>query len=137
MIVMFGDHWPNLQDAFFDNLFENGTAAVSAEENRARLSTPFVLWTNYERETQTGITMSANYFGSYILQQMGARLTPYNKFLLEMREEIPVLWATEVMTADGTWYSSENLPAYAAKFLEENNVFAGSKKIDELYSFTR
>ncbi len=139
MIVMFGDHWPNLQDAFFDTLFENGTSAVTAEENRARLSTPFVLWTNYERESQTGITMSANYFGSYILQQAGAILPPYNKFLLEMKDELPVLWVNEVMTADGTWYSAESLPEHSAglvaeyRILQYNNVFAGSRKIDALY----
>lgn len=140
MIVMFGDHWPNLQDNFYDMLFENGWAGLSEEENRERFYTPFVIWTNYERESEKDVLMSANYFGSYILQQAGAELTDYNKMLLELKEQMPVIGGADVMAADGTWYYKNDLPQELAEMLREyeivqyNNMFAKSGKLDDVFT---
>lgn len=140
MIVMFGDHWPNLQDDFYNTVFENGWAGITADENRRRFYTPFVMWTNYERESERDIVMSANYFGSYILQQMGARLSGYNKMLLRLREQMPVISGAEIMLADGSWYPRTALPEAEGATLNEyeivqyNNMFAKGEKIDDIFT---
>ncbi len=142
MIVMFGDHWPNLQDGFYDALMAGGMGGMTAEENRKRFFTPFVMWTNYARDTQTDVTMSANYFGSYILEQAGLQLTDYNKFLLELREQMPVLGGAEVMTADGEWYLKSELPEALAAQLNEyeilqyNNMFAKGQKVKSVFTIS-
>lgn len=140
MIVMFGDHWPNIQDGFYDMLMQTGTEGTTAEENRKRSFTPFVIWTNYERESEQNVVMSVNYFSSYILEQMGAELTDYNKFLLEMKESMPVIAGAEVMTADGEWYPKAELPKQLGTMLNEyeilqyNNMFAKGRKVKSVFS---
>lgn len=140
MIVMFGDHWPNLQDGFYDMLMQTGDEGITAEESRKRSFTPFVIWTNYERESEQDVVMSANYLSSYILEQMGAELTDYNKFLLEMKEYMPVIAGAEVMTADGEWSPKTELSGQPAEMLKEyeilqyNNMFAKGRKVRSVFS---
>lgn len=140
MIVMFGDHLPNLTDGFYDEIIEGGWTNASAEELRTRYTTPFVLWTNYDRPTDTDIMMSSSYFGSYILQQMGAELTDYNKFLLELYEKMPVVGHGEELASDGTWYPRSTLPDDLAEMvnsyeiLQYNNMFAKKQRIDSIFT---
>ena len=102
--------------------------------------TPCVIWTNYDRESAGDVVMSSNYFGSYILEQAGAQLTDYNKFLLEMKNQMPVIQRAEVMDSEGVWHLREDLPEKlqellnAYEIVQYNNVFAGKDKIDFLFT---
>jgi len=92
MIVMFGDHFPNLPTEFITYLY-GGTERkhLSDEENSRMYITPYIIWTNYESHFQEIEDMSANYLGSFLLECAGLELTDYNRFLLNLLEDIPVV----------------------------------------------
>ena len=88
MILMFGDHYPALPDAFYKELRNNDS---SKEKLSLLCETPYVLWTNYKEEFDEIPLISANYLGSYFLQCAGLELTDYDKFLLDFRRKVPAI----------------------------------------------
>ena len=53
--------------------------------------------------------MSVNFFGNYILENIGSELSDYNEMSLNVLDQIPVINEQEVMMADGTWMLKEGL----------------------------
>lgn len=142
MIVMFGDHWPNLDWGFFSQLYGKDFGTLDLTEVQSYHRTPYVIWTNYPSES-TEEDMSANYFGSYILEQAGLEMTTYNKFLLQLKETLPVIGSGAVCDASGNWYALDALPdEYAQlinqyKILQYNNVADRSHRIDSIFTISK
>ncbi len=138
MIVMYGDHWPNLEEDFFCELYNQDFNDMDMENSMSRYKTPYMIWTNYPSEYSLE-DMSTNYFGSYILEQAGLELTGYNKFLLNLKEKIPIIGIEAVCDAAGKWYSMDELPKEYKKLLEQyrivqyNNVVDRKHRIDEAF----
>ena len=117
MIVMFGDHQPQLSNEFYDELFGNDTRG--AEEGLRMYITPYIIWTNYDSDFEELPYISANYLGSYVMQCAGLELTPYNKFLLQTRKEVPAIGMSGLRMADGSFISYGKL---GGEFLEDYKV---------------
>ena len=120
LICFFGDHQPNLNDTFEDALSDSGkTEGESAlmTEQRRRI-VPYFIWSNYGVQPQDiktdadGIDItSTNYLGVQVQRYAGLSLSPYNQFLLEQRESIPVLNSLGYYGNDGQWHDFEEQTA--------------------------
>lgn len=139
MIIMFGDHLPNLLDGFYDELA--GKTSLSTEEfYRRQYQTPYIIWTNYEISMPEIPLMSVNFFGNYILENIGSELSDYNEMSLNVLDQIPVINEQEVMMADGTWMLKEGLDEEQKKLLNDyevmqyNEVFANGKRVDKAFA---
>ena len=91
IVCMVGDHGPS----FKSQLRESS----SDEAYLLHVSTPFVIWANYPLEDTAhldGQSISMNYLVPSLLQLAGVRLSPYYQYMLDMKEEIPILtpWVT-------------------------------------------
>lgn len=128
MIVMFGDHFPGFSDGFYDTLLQ--WDEIDMEINQRIYQTPYVIWTNYEQEASSDNIMSANYFGSHILQLAGVNLTLYNKFLLNLKESLPVIGMGAVRDKEGEWYSLEDLPEEYSEMLNDYRILQYNNVID-------
>ena len=136
MIVMFGDHQPAIEDEFYKELF--GVADLSelnTEDAEKQYMTPYVIWTNYSTSTSEE-NMSSNYFGSYILQKAGLKMTSYEKSILKIKETLPVITRGVVCDKNGNWYQiNDSLPEEYKKLIEDyktlqyNNVFDHSDNV--------
>lgn len=104
MIVMFGDHQPGLEDEFFDDIAGMPSADILLAERLMWFETPFVIWTNYEQPSEKMGRLGAVYLSSYMLKLANLELTPYNRFLLNMQQEFPVVNPIGCYTKDGTHY---------------------------------
>lgn len=139
MIVMFGDHQPKIEDEFYEELYGKPLENLTKLENQKRFMTPYIIWANYPLDTASGMDMSSNYFGSFILQTANMPLTPYDRFLLNMKDQIPVLGQGIICDASGTWHSMENMPkAYQNLFndyriLQYNRVFDRSHLLHHIF----
>lgn len=108
MIVFFGDHQPS--DAVAAPILaKNGMAwnALSEEELKLRYQVPYVIWANYDIEEAQGADTSANYLGAEMLSRAGVTTTAYQNFLLELKEEYPVISAMRAIRKDGTETSAD------------------------------
>lgn len=97
VIVFFGDHQPKLGGAYYSTLFGKKTSEFTQEENMQKYEVPYVIWTNYDIEEKEYGDISLNYLSTVMMDGADMKLPPYNRFLLDMMEEVPVL------TVNGYW----------------------------------
>ena len=140
MIVMFGDHLPNIEQEFYELLFRTDWNDLDLYQKQKIYTTPYIIWTNYELPDAEGLEMSSNFFGSFFLQLSGLEMTDYNKCLLMILEKIQVIGTGAIMDAAGMWYSMDELPDNLQKIINDyeilqyNNVFGGKDRIDSIFS---
>ena len=142
MIVMFGDHQPGVEDEFYDELAGMESAAVPSEHRLSWYETPFIIWTNYEQPSEEMGKLGAIYLSSYVLKLANLSLTPYNEFLLQLSEKLPVVHHLGVWEADGTYHSWQGAESGAYEWTDqlmeyENLVYNHSldpKTVTEMFS---
>lgn len=102
VIVFFGDHQPG-DTVAAPVLAKNGMSwnALSEEEVKLRYQVPYVIWANYDIEEEQNADMSANYLAAEVLKRAGVPTTPYQNFLLELKEEYPILSAVRTRNSAG------------------------------------
>lgn len=87
LVVFFGDHFPNVEASFFEEVHGGGLNAL--DEQLLKRTVPFVIWANYDIPEQTIECTSLNYLGRYMLEAAGMELPAYYQFLKEMETVIP------------------------------------------------
>lgn len=105
MIVMFGDHQPSVEDEFFDEIAGVPSDQVPAADRLMWYETPFIIWTNYDQPSADMGKLGAVYLSSYVLKLANLELTPYNRFLLALSEQFPVLHFLGLYDRAGGYYS--------------------------------
>ena len=84
MILMFGDHQPNVGDLFFDTMKDRMDPNMDpVEKSETRYKVPFIIWANYDIQEKDDVEISANYLRPYLLQTVGASMTGHDKFLMD------------------------------------------------------
>lgn len=89
VLLMFGDHLPNLSKAFYEEL--HGGPFDSIEEQMRQYQVPFLIWANYDIEERFVECTSLSYLSNYLYEAAGIPLPAYNRFLADMEREIPRL----------------------------------------------
>lgn len=141
IILMFGDHAPNLPDGIYEALMGKSLDELTQEEIQLRYTTPFVLWANYDIEgggEDIGVT-SANYLSTLLLRTAGLETTPYMDFLWDLSQQIPAINLNGYLGADGTEYSHEDDSRYTDlieeyRTLQYNYLFDSKGRIDTLFT---
>lgn len=142
VVVMFGDHEPGLSDAFYEKIMKKHPDDLSDEESMELYKVPFFIWANYDIEEQYIEKTSLNYLQSIMLDVTGMKMTGYNKYLLELMQDIPAINASGYYGADGKFYKVENKksPYYEKlsdyQILEHNHLF-DSKRVDSFFELGR
>lgn len=110
VILMFGDHQPN--DFVTAALYPNAGLAYPPETFEAeqdKFIVPFIMWANYDVEEKTGVMTSPNYLSILLCETAGLKLTPYQKYLREMREKYPVVTANFCIDSDGKFHANDEM----------------------------
>ncbi|MCI5648457.1 MAG: sulfatase-like hydrolase/transferase [Fusicatenibacter sp.] len=140
MICMFGDHHPATTEAFQD--YTNGANyyTLPIEEQQYSYATPYFIWTNYDSPEAENADLSSNYLGSVLLKAANLELTPYNEYLLSLKEQIPVLNAFGYIGFDGEMHSMEEEGREELNLIQEyyymiyNELKGGSSRLDSVYT---
>jgi phosphoglycerol transferase MdoB-like AlkP superfamily enzyme len=136
IILMFGDHQPAIETSFYESLYGKSMSARNLEELQRQYEVPFLIWANYDIPEADGLIISPNYLASYLLDVAGLKMTAYNRYLLDLYEEIPVINANGYIDNAGVYYGFESESIYSDKISEYNmvqyyNMF--DKKHSDLY----
>lgn len=75
VILVFGDHQPNVDEAFYKNLFD--TKNIGPEIEHLKYVTPYLMWTNFDTEMPDGSDISSNFLAEELL---GAAKVPRNSW---------------------------------------------------------
>lgn len=139
VIVFFGDHEPGLSNEFYGKLFGKSVSELSGKENLEMYKTPFLIWTNYDIEEQENVNISANYLSTLMLESTGMKLSPFNRFLSDMKKKIPILTVNGYYGDDGKYYSlNDKTSPYQTdlnhySILQYNYLFDGEKRIGSFF----
>lgn len=127
-IVFFGDHQPQLDDAFYD--FLDPTLTAGGEESMRRYLVPFFIWCNYDIPEEDGIYTSLNYLGAETLKRLGLQTSDYQNYLLRLQERWPVISAAGLYSPNGTWYAPDTVLTWSNN-LKQYQEFAVNHTIDQ------
>lgn len=100
MVVLFGDHQPSVETSFYEALYGTGWSEVPAELKLHSFVTPYLVWTNYDRETEDAGDMSAFMLGNLVLQEAGLEPDGFRYAVEEMGKEYPVVHSMGLLTGD-------------------------------------
>lgn len=137
IIVMFGDHQPGDMNDFLDAL--SSDLSDSLEDLSKLYVVPYIIWANYELEEKEMEYISANYLSSVVMELAGIQLPVYNSFLLQLREEFPVISSKICIDSLGNYMSPEEALAQNEmmreyQLLQYNNLF-DSRNRNELFFY--
>lgn len=138
IILMFGDHQPNVETCFLEELYGKDYDELTEEELALRYQTPFVLWANYDIEEAENVDISANYLSTLLMDAAGLEKTPYQKFLSSLRESVPVLTANFCIDAEGNFYSGNDFEKLEDvlknyEIIQYNHLFDEKNRDDSNY----
>ena len=144
IVAMAGDHAPS----FVTHVADPSFAAAGNDLELLQRSTPFFIWANYPLEhTDAAVSttdplnrMDMVMLTPTLLQQAGLPLSDYYKYLLEMKQNTPVVTAAnDYMKADGTtavYGVDPALDAWVKGYLnlEYNNIGAHAKRDQSIFT---
>lgn len=120
VILMFGDHWPRLNNSFINGMANQADTENELEKNQNKYVTPFIIWANYNIEETQIEKLSANYLSAELLQVAGVPTNVYQNFLLDLSEEVPVIDTLGFIQSDGLYTdSAEALNTSGQEALQE------------------
>ena len=146
VIVLFGDHQPRIEEGFYSNLKAGYHPEMSdLEWSELTHKVPFMIWANYDigadkkaaaetadaedakategakeaDEDEGDVVLSANYISPYLKQLLGMPMTGFDKYLLDLHEELPVINAICYEDAERNIYD----PSEPSKFDERLNEY--------------
>lgn len=143
IVLFFGDHQPNTNSEFFDDILNSNENPDSKEVQEKKYITPFVIWANYDlnikdEELKNIDDISLNYLSGVLLKIANLKTTPYMDYLENLRKTIPVITGNGYISKDKKYYNIDDDTSYKDilkdySFLQYNNVFDKSNKINEIF----
>lgn len=113
VICMFGDHHPTVEKEFVEEIMGiKSLSNLTIRQNQLRHATPFFIWANYDIEEQYIEQLSVNYLSSLVLKTAGVELTEYNKYLLKLMQDLPVIDTVGYIDKDGRHYAWDDKSPY-------------------------
>ena len=141
IILFFGDHQPPyIEQAFWDYLNQDKEDSL-ADDEKGYL-TPYFIWANYELPEANVPDISLNYLNTLLLDVAGLDTTPYQDYLKDMRQEIPVITGHGYMDKAGTYHDFKEKNEYTTlinnyHILEYNNMFGGKKVYKNMFEIQK
>lgn len=103
IIVFFGDHMPMLNLQFnLSNLMLDFDE--KSQEMLNMYSTPFLIWTNFDTDTEYIEHISLNYLSLLMKEKAGLPLTEFDKFRQELYQKYPVFSQNIIVDNEGNYF---------------------------------
>ncbi|MBR6303579.1 MAG: sulfatase-like hydrolase/transferase, partial [Lachnospiraceae bacterium] len=131
IIVMFGDHQPNIGSEFYEQIWKNDSYS-DEELTYLKAKVPFIIWANYDIEEKQMGDMSINYLGPTVMETAGLPLSGYQTFVGGLREKVPVVSGIGFVDDSGRHFKDVSSSDYYSnlreyEFLQYNYLKGNSK----------
>lgn len=115
VILLFGDHQPNLDASFYDTML---SGKDDWHPGQKKYEVPFVIWANYDIAEEQDVYGSLNYLAAILFDRAGISCTPYQNYLLDLHNTVPAISQNGHLAPSGEWLYDVTDPAISEK-LEE------------------
>ena len=112
MLLIFGDHQPQVATNFYTELLGSDP---TVEEAQKKQEVPFLIWANYDIEEKQDVKLSLNYLSGLLMDTANLPKTGYQTFLSRLWETVPVVNAVGYQDSDGTWHERTEDMSQAAR----------------------
>lgn len=142
VVVFFGDHQPNLNPTFQEEV--HGGIFETLDEQELRYKVPFFIWANYDINEYNVECTSINYLSNYMYDVLEIPESPYTEFLKDVQEVIPAVNSQgyyskekenfqkidDATGEEAEWLNKYQILEYNSLFDEKNksNIFFGDNK---------
>ncbi len=139
VIIFFGDHRPSLKQEWYEKLYGKEEEDLTTEELMSKYEVPFFAWANYDIPEENIDKISMNYLSAYLMDKLGLKLTKFQQFELDMREQIPAMNILGYWGVDGEFYSYDDAESPYYEILSEyrnmqyNNMHDRGDRVDSLF----
>ena len=138
MIVFFGDHQPNVESAFIEDLMGKPMTSFDMTDVQSRYTVPFFIWCNYDIEEAYYEQISVNYLSTLAMEVAGVELPEYNQYLSKLYSVLPVVNSLGYGDSDGTWHyfqEDNELTPYlnGYEMVQYDYLFGKKHRVDTLY----
>lgn len=139
LIIFLGDHQPRLTDSFMSKITNGKYQTWNSEEMMKRYQVPFVIWANYDIGEKYIEKTSMNYLQSILTETAGVKMSGYQRFLNDIRKEVPVITSQGYWGKNGKFYQLEdkNSPYYDIiqeyRIIQYNMMFDTRKREDDFF----
>jgi len=116
IIIFFGDHQPAMSTAFYNRVFKEKDSRLTSEELMQKYKVPFFIWANFDIQEATHDRCSFIYLQSLAFEAAGMEMTDYQKYLLDLYKEMPVLTVFGHYDNNDVFYNTED------KIVDTNEV---------------
>lgn len=122
IIVFFGDHYPTLDNGFYDTLLGTELGQITASESLPLYQTPFFVWANYDIHTGYYGVVSPNFLGQDILELSGVPYPEERACLHFLKGQIGAISALAVYDRYGdAWVNEDDIPERYRQYIEDYN----------------
>jgi hypothetical protein len=133
IIVMYGDHQPNIGDEFYEQLWKDSNY-TDEELTYLKAKVPFIIWANYDIEEEEYGEMSINYLAPLVIKTAGLPLSGYQTFLEKVEKDVPVVSGIGFVDENGNHFKDMDSSEYSELLKEykylQYNYLKGNSKLD-------
>lgn len=104
IVLFFGDHQPNVDEAFIEQLFGKPLDEVDSETNTKRYAVPFMIWANYDIEEAEEIKTSPCYLSGLLMETAGLPKSRVHMYLDDLKKDVVQLNPFGYFDPDGIWH---------------------------------
>lgn len=141
ILLFFGDHWPNINSEYMEFLLGiEDLDKASTEDSMRKYEVPYFIWANYDLDVEAVDyeISSLNYLSSLMLSCTGLETSPYNQYLNQLHDTLPVITQNGIIDSSGEHYSlGENHPYKDLLneyfILQYNQVFDKEGKLEVMF----
>ena len=140
MILLFGDHQPQVATNFYTDVLGTNPDTATAQKKQM---VPFLIWANYDIPEAQGVELSLNYLSALLMDTANLPMTGYQKFLSQLWETAPVINTVGIRDAQGNWYGENAaLPEELDGAIEDykvllyNNVFDKKDRVENFFTLS-
>lgn len=109
VVLFFGDHLPMLgPDLKVYKEFDYIQGDIDNNEKFKLYSTPFILWSNYDKNNKNIGALNMSFMAPYLLRYAGLDMPEYYKLLYKFSKEIPVISRSYAIDKDNNFIECED-----------------------------
>lgn len=130
IIIFLGDHQPRLTDSFMNKITNGKYQTWNSEEMMKRYQVPFVIWANYDIDEKYIEKTSMNYLQSILTETAGVKMSGYQRFLNDVRKEVPVITSQGYWGKNGKFYQLEDKKSPYYDIIQEYRIMQYNMMFD-------
>lgn len=108
VVAMFGDHFPAVEDEFFEELYGKSLDDITDEERTRMYSTPFMIWANFEIDEKDDVKTSPCFLSNKVMEVANLPKSRVQLFLDDLQQDVMQLNPFGYYDTEGVWHKQDD-----------------------------